>query len=168
MGNYSGNGTLTFNPAGAGQTVNFSGTFNSTGTVNFNGGANQIAISGTNAASFKNVNINNIHAAGISPTNDWTVDDFEAAAKKLREKGLAASAKRDDRENNQGLVAIAVDGGDLGQQLPRPDPGVGPPSQLHGQSHVFESGHGRNEVERLEQNAHVAAAEPGEAVFVHG
>jgi elongation factor Ts len=36
--------------------------------------------------------------------------DFEAAKQWLREKGLAASAKRDDRENNQGVVAIKVDG----------------------------------------------------------
>ena len=36
--------------------------------------------------------------------------DIEAAKQFLREKGLAASAKRDDRENNQGLVAIKVDG----------------------------------------------------------
>jgi elongation factor Ts len=36
--------------------------------------------------------------------------DMEAAKQFLREKGLAASAKRDDRENNQGLVAIKVDG----------------------------------------------------------
>ncbi|MAT04334.1 MAG: translation elongation factor Ts [Acidimicrobiaceae bacterium] len=36
--------------------------------------------------------------------------DMEAAKQFLREKGLAASAKRDDRDNNQGLVAIKVDG----------------------------------------------------------
>ena len=36
--------------------------------------------------------------------------DLEAAKQFLREKGLAASAKRDDRENNQGLVATKVDG----------------------------------------------------------
>jgi elongation factor Ts len=36
--------------------------------------------------------------------------DMEAAKQYLREKGLAASAKRDDRENNQGLVTIKVDG----------------------------------------------------------
>jgi elongation factor Ts len=36
--------------------------------------------------------------------------DFEAAKQWLREKGLAASAKRDDRENTQGLVALLVDG----------------------------------------------------------
>jgi len=39
-----------------------------------------------------------------------TDGDMEAAKKYLREKGLAASAKRDDRENNQGVVAIKVDG----------------------------------------------------------
>ena len=36
--------------------------------------------------------------------------DFEAAKQWLREKGLAASAKRDDRENNQGVVAVKIDG----------------------------------------------------------
>jgi len=37
-----------------------------------------------------------------------TAGDFEAAARLLREKGLAASAKRSDRENVQGAVAVAV------------------------------------------------------------
>ena len=37
--------------------------------------------------------------------------DIEAAKQWLREKGLSASAKRDDRENAQGVVAIAVKGG---------------------------------------------------------
>lgn len=36
--------------------------------------------------------------------------DMEAAKQFLREKGLAASAKRDDRENDQGVVALAVEG----------------------------------------------------------
>ena len=36
--------------------------------------------------------------------------DIEAAKQWLREKGLAASAKRDDRENTQGVVALVVDG----------------------------------------------------------
>jgi elongation factor Ts len=36
--------------------------------------------------------------------------DFEAASKWLREKGLAASAKRSDRDNTQGVVALVVDG----------------------------------------------------------
>jgi elongation factor Ts len=35
--------------------------------------------------------------------------DIEAAKQWLREKGLAASAKRDDRENAQGVVAIIVE-----------------------------------------------------------
>src|SRR4051812_23537525 len=40
-----------------------------------------------------------------------TDGDFEAAAKYLREKGLGSAAKRGDRENTQGAVAIAcVDG----------------------------------------------------------
>ena len=36
--------------------------------------------------------------------------DLEAAKQWLREKGLAASAKRDDRDNAQGVVALIVDG----------------------------------------------------------
>lgn len=36
--------------------------------------------------------------------------DAEAAKQWLREKGLAASAKRDDRESAQGAVALVVDG----------------------------------------------------------
>lgn len=35
--------------------------------------------------------------------------DVEAAKKWLREKGLAASAKRSDRENTQGVVALSID-----------------------------------------------------------
>ena len=35
--------------------------------------------------------------------------DMEAAKNWLREQGLAASAKRDDRENTQGVVALVVD-----------------------------------------------------------
>lgn len=36
--------------------------------------------------------------------------DMDAAKQWLREKGLAASAKRDDRENTQGAVALVIDG----------------------------------------------------------
>jgi elongation factor Ts len=36
--------------------------------------------------------------------------DMEAAKQWLREKGLAASAKRDDRENTQGVVALTIAG----------------------------------------------------------
>ena len=36
--------------------------------------------------------------------------DMEASKQWLREKGLAASAKRDDRENAQGVVALAING----------------------------------------------------------
>ncbi|HUF99004.1 MAG TPA: translation elongation factor Ts [Ilumatobacter sp.] len=39
-----------------------------------------------------------------------TGGDIEAAKQLLREKGLAASAKRDDRDNNQGVVALKVAG----------------------------------------------------------
>jgi elongation factor Ts len=39
-----------------------------------------------------------------------TDGDIEAAKQWLREKGLAASAKRSDRENTQGVVSLAVDG----------------------------------------------------------
>ena len=37
-----------------------------------------------------------------------TNGDFEAAAKLLRERGLASSSKRSDRENAQGAVAVSV------------------------------------------------------------
>ena len=36
--------------------------------------------------------------------------DMEASKQWLRERGLAASAKRDDRENNQGVVALVIEG----------------------------------------------------------
>ena len=36
--------------------------------------------------------------------------DIEAAKQWLREQGLAASAKRDDRDNAQGVVALVLDG----------------------------------------------------------
>jgi elongation factor Ts len=39
-----------------------------------------------------------------------TDGNMEDARQWLREKGLAASAKRDDRENIQGAIALAVDG----------------------------------------------------------
>jgi elongation factor Ts len=39
-----------------------------------------------------------------------TGGDMEAAKQWLREQGLAASAKRSERENTQGVVALAVDG----------------------------------------------------------
>jgi elongation factor Ts len=39
-----------------------------------------------------------------------TEGDIEAAKQLLREKGLAATAKRDDRENTQGVVALKIDG----------------------------------------------------------
>ncbi len=39
-----------------------------------------------------------------------TNGDMEEAKQWLREKGLAASAKRDDRENTQGVVALVIKG----------------------------------------------------------
>lgn len=39
-----------------------------------------------------------------------TAGEVEAAKQWLREKGLAASAKRDDRESAQGVVTVLVDG----------------------------------------------------------
>jgi len=39
-----------------------------------------------------------------------TDGDIETAKQLLREKGLAASAKREDRDNNQGVVALKIDG----------------------------------------------------------
>ena len=41
---------------------------------------------------------------------EQTDGDIDAAKQYLREKGLAASAKRDDREAVQGVVALALDG----------------------------------------------------------
>ena len=41
---------------------------------------------------------------------DQAGGDFEAATKWLREQGLAKAAKREDRNNSDGAVAIAVDG----------------------------------------------------------
>jgi elongation factor Ts len=40
-------------------------------------------------------------------------DDFEAAVKWLREQGLASMAKRTDRENAQGAVAVGSAGGNM-------------------------------------------------------
>lgn len=40
-----------------------------------------------------------------------TDGDLEAAKQLLRERGLAATAKRSDRENAQGAVALVIDGG---------------------------------------------------------
>lgn len=45
-----------------------------------------------------------------------TGGDIESAKQLLREKGLAASAKRDDRDNNQGVVALKV-AGDVGAMV---------------------------------------------------
>ena len=45
-----------------------------------------------------------------------TGGDLEAAKQLLREKGLAASAKRDDRDSNQGVVTVKVDG-DVGAMV---------------------------------------------------
>ena len=39
-----------------------------------------------------------------------TDGDLEAAKQYLREKGLAASAKREDRDASQGVVSLVVDG----------------------------------------------------------
>ena len=39
-----------------------------------------------------------------------TEGDKEAAKQLLRERGLAASAKRSDRENSQGAVALVING----------------------------------------------------------
>jgi elongation factor Ts len=51
--------------------------------------------------------------AGISDCKkalEATHDDFEAAVKWLREKGLAGAQNRSGRENTQGAVAVAVNG----------------------------------------------------------
>ena len=43
-----------------------------------------------------------------------TEGDFDAAVKLLREKGLGSAAKRGDRDNTQGAIAIARDGDRVG------------------------------------------------------
>ncbi len=50
----------------------------------------------------------------------------------------------------------------------RPGEGVGHPGQFQGQRHVFQRGHGGNQVEGLEHNPHIPPAEAGQCVFVHG
>jgi elongation factor Ts len=48
--------------------------------------------------------------AGMMDCKKALETDMEASKLWLREKGLAASAKRDDRENAQGLVALLIKG----------------------------------------------------------
>src|SRR5579871_949318 len=51
--------------------------------------------------------------AGISDCKralEETSDDYDEAVKWLREKGLSGAAKRSDRENTQGAVAVATSG----------------------------------------------------------
>jgi elongation factor Ts len=51
--------------------------------------------------------------AGISDCKralEETNDDYDEAVKWLREKGLSGAAKRSDRENTQGAVAVATSG----------------------------------------------------------
>ena len=76
--------------------------------------------------------------------------DVEAAKQRLREQGLAASAKRDDRENTQGVVALVV------------ADGVGAMVELKSETDfVAGSEHFKREAEEL---AHLVASKGTEAV----
>jgi hypothetical protein len=76
LGNVTNNGTITSNgmlkfiPAAA-ATVNLGSGFSSTDRVYF-GGAGALTLAGT-PVSFRNVNITNTNAAGITPSSDWII-----------------------------------------------------------------------------------------------
>lgn len=76
LGNLTNNGTITSNgilnfiPATA-ATVDLGTNFSSTDRVYF-GGAGALTLAGT-PVSFRNVNITNTNAAGITPSSDWTL-----------------------------------------------------------------------------------------------
>jgi hypothetical protein len=67
-GTITSNGILNFTPAAA-TTVNLGSNFSSAGRVYF-GGAGAMALLGS-PVSFRNVNITNTNAAGITPSSDW-------------------------------------------------------------------------------------------------
>ncbi|MDB5279610.1 MAG: hypothetical protein JWR61_4565 [Ferruginibacter sp.] len=69
-GTITSSGTLTFSPSSA-ATVNLGTNFTSTGRVYF-AGSGALTLAGT-PVSFKNVNINNTNALGITPSSDWLV-----------------------------------------------------------------------------------------------
>ncbi|MGI9031959.1 MAG: translation elongation factor Ts, partial [Ilumatobacteraceae bacterium] len=76
--------------------------------------------------------------------------DAEVAKQWLREQGLAASAKREDRENTQGVVALVV------------DDGVGAMVKLTSETNfVAGSEHFKREAQEL---AHLVAAKGAEAI----
>ncbi|MGH9270150.1 MAG: translation elongation factor Ts [Ilumatobacteraceae bacterium] len=76
--------------------------------------------------------------------------DAEVAKQWLREQGLAASAKRDDRDNTQGVVALVV------------DDGVGAMVELKSETDfVAGSEHFKREAQEL---AHLVAAKGAEAI----
>ncbi|CAN5736764.1 translation elongation factor Ts [soil metagenome] len=76
--------------------------------------------------------------------------DAEVAKQWLREQGLAASAKREDRENTQGVVALVV------------DDGVGAMVELKSETDfVAGSEHFKREAQEL---AHLVAAKGAEAI----
>jgi hypothetical protein len=67
-GTITSNGIVSFLPSAA-ATVNLGSNFSSTDRVYF-GGANALTLLGT-PVSFRNVNITNTNAAGITPSSDW-------------------------------------------------------------------------------------------------
>jgi hypothetical protein len=69
-GTITSNGMLNFIPSAA-TTVNLGSNFSSTDRVYF-GGAGAMTLLGT-PVSFRNVNITNTNAAGITPPTDWTL-----------------------------------------------------------------------------------------------
>jgi hypothetical protein len=69
-GAITSNGILNFIPSSA-ATINLGSNFSSTDRVFF-GGAGAMTLLGT-PTSFRNVNLTNTNAAGITPSSDWTI-----------------------------------------------------------------------------------------------
>lgn len=69
-GTITSNGILNFVPSAA-VTIDLGSNFSSTDRVYF-GGAGALTLAGT-PVSFRNVNITNTNAAGITPSSDWTL-----------------------------------------------------------------------------------------------
>ena len=67
-----------------------------------------------------------------------------------------------------GVMPQPVAEADRRQLLPSPVEGIGLARQLARRGHVLERGHGGDEVEGLEHDAHVPAPEPRERVLVEG
>jgi hypothetical protein len=69
-GTITSNGILSFIPATA-KTINLGSDFSSTDRVYF-GGAGAMTLVGT-PVSFRNINVTNTNAAGITPSSDWII-----------------------------------------------------------------------------------------------